>query len=173
MIMNTKRLVRCAMVAALYTVLCLALIPFSYGAIQVRLAEILCLLPVFGAEYIVAVTLGCFLSNLLGSTMVDVLFGTVATLLACLVTYQLRNFRIGSAKLAIPSALPPILFNALIVGALELTFFIPDAAATLPAALWNAFTVGLGEVISCGILGVLLVYFIEKNPAVRRLFADN
>ena len=80
--MNTKRLVRAAMVAAIYVVLCLVLAPFSYGAVQVRLAEMLCLLPVFGAEYIVAVTLGCFLANLLGSTLVDVVFGTAATLVA-------------------------------------------------------------------------------------------
>ena len=89
--MNTKRLVRAAMVAAIYVVLCLVLAPFSYGAVQVRLAEMLCLLPVFGAEYIVAVTLGCFLANLLGSTLVDVVFGTTATLAACLVTYAVRK----------------------------------------------------------------------------------
>ena len=49
---------------------------------QVRVAEALCLLPVFGTEYILGVVLGCFLSNLLGSTIVDVIFGTLATLLA-------------------------------------------------------------------------------------------
>ena len=101
--MNTKRLVRAAMVAAIYVVLCLVLAPFSYGAVQVRLAEMLCLLPVFGAEYIVAVTLGCFLANLLGSTLVDVVFGTAATLVACLVTYAVRKMRVGG--LAIPSAI--------------------------------------------------------------------
>ncbi len=67
--------------------------PFSYGAVQVRVAEALCLLPVFGPEYIAGVVLGCFLANLLGSTIVDVIFGTLATLLACLVTYKLRDLR--------------------------------------------------------------------------------
>ena len=82
---TVRKLARCAVVAALYVVLCMALQPFSYGAVQVRVAEALCLLPVFGAEYIVGVVLGCFLANLLGSTIVDVIFGTLATLLACLV----------------------------------------------------------------------------------------
>lgn len=170
--MNSKRLVRCAMVAALYVVLCLVLAPFSFGPIQVRVAEILCLLPVFGAEYIVAVTLGCFLSNLLASTMVDVVFGTVATLLACLVTYAVRNMRVGKHRLAIASSLPPILFNAVIVGAIELTFFLPDVTGSLSLALLNALTVGIGEVISCGILGVLLVRLIETNQGLRRLFFE-
>ena len=79
--LSVRKLARCGMVAALYVVLCMALQPFSYGAVQVRVAEALCLLPVFGAEYIFGVVLGCFLANLLGSTIVDVIFGTLATLL--------------------------------------------------------------------------------------------
>ena len=82
---SVRKLVRCGVVAAIYVVLCMALQPLSYGAVQVRVAEALCLLPVFGAEYIAGVVLGCFLANLLGSTIVDVIFGTLATLLACLV----------------------------------------------------------------------------------------
>ena len=168
--MNTKRLVRAAMVAAIYVVLCLVLAPFSYGAVQVRLAEMLCLLPVFGAEYIVAVTLGCFLANLLGSALVDVMFGTAATLVACLVTYAVRKMRVGG--LAIPSAIPPIVSNAVIVGALELTFFLPGVTGTAALAAWNALTVGIGEVVSCGILGVALVKLMESNAGLRRLFCE-
>ena len=98
--LSVRKLARCGMVAALYVVLCMALQPFSYGAVQVRVAEALCLLPVFGAEYIFGVVLGCFLANLLGSTIVDVIFGTLATLLACLVTYKLRNIRFKGLALA-------------------------------------------------------------------------
>ena len=68
---SVRKLVRCGVVAAIYVVLCMALQPLSYGAVQVRVAEALCLLPVFGAEYIAGVVLGCFLANLLGSTIVD------------------------------------------------------------------------------------------------------
>ena len=168
--MNTKRLVRAAMVAAIYVVLCLVLAPFSYGAVQVRLAEMLCLLPVFGAEYIVAVTLGCFLANLLGSTLVDVVFGTAATLVACLLTYAVRKMRVGG--LAIPAAVPPIVSNAVIVGALELTFFLPGVTGAAALAAWNALTVGIGEVVSCGILGVALVKLMESNAGLRRLFCE-
>lgn len=163
--LSVKRLVTCGLIAALYVVLCLALAPFSYGAVQVRVAEALCLLPVFGAEYIVAVTLGCFLANLFGSTVLDVVFGTLATLLACLCTYRLRHLRVRG--LALPASLPPVLFNAVIVG-LEISLFFTDGPATLPVVLFNMVTVGLGEVISCSILGVGLVRLIEANPELKR-----
>lgn len=168
---SAKKLVRCALVAALYTVLCLAFAPLGFGAVQVRFAEALCLLPVFGAEYIIAISLGCLISNFLGSTIIDVVFGTLATLLAGIVTYLVRNRRIKG--LAIPAAIPPIVFNAVIVGAVVISFFFMDGApVTGSIMLFNAFTVGLGEVISCGVLGVLLVKVIESNTGLRRLFIE-
>ena len=169
---RTARLVRCGLIAAVYTVLCLVLAPFSYGAVQVRVAEALCLLPVFGADYIVGVTLGCFLTNLVGVSMgttvaVDIVFGTMATLLACLCTYLLRNVRFK--KLALVPSLPPVLFNAVIIG-LEISIFFTDGSATIPVVLFNMATVGLGEIISCCILGVLLVRLIESNQRLLSIF---
>ena len=165
-----NRLVRCAVIAAVYVVVCLALAPFSYGAVQVRVAEALCLLPVFGAEYIIGVTLGCLLANLLGSTVIDVVFGTLATLLACLVTYKLRDIRIKG--LAIPASLPPVVFNMLIVGAFEITFFFSDTAPTLALACFNAVAVAIGELISCTVLGVALVKLIESNESLKKIFTE-
>ena len=169
--LSVRRLVRCAVIAAVYVVVCLVLAPFSYGAVQVRVAEALCLLPVFGAEYIVGVTLGCFLANLLGSTVVvDVVFGTLATLLACLVTYKLRDIRVKG--LAIPASLPPVAFNMIIVGAFEITCFFSDGAPTAMLAVFNAVTVGIGELISCTILGVALVKLIESNAGLNKIFTE-
>ncbi len=168
--LSVRRLVRCAVIAAVYVVVCLVLAPFSYGAVQVRVAEALCLLPVFGAEYIVGVTLGCFLANLLGSTVVDVVFGTLATLLACLVTYKLRDIRVKG--LAIPASLPPVVFNMIIVGAFEITFFFSDGAPTAMLAVFNAVTVGMVELISCTILGVALVKLIESNAGLNKIFTE-
>lgn len=170
---SVQRMVRCAVIAAVYVVLCLVLAPFSYGAVQVRIAEALCLLPVFGAEYIIGVTLGCFLANLFGSTIIDVIFGTIATLLACLVTYRLRNVRIKG--LAIPASLPPVLFNAVIVG-IEITVFFTDLSVN-SAPVWllcvgNGISVGIGELISCTILGVALVKLIESNTALKQIFTE-
>ena len=149
--LSVQTLVRCAMIAAVYTVLCLVLQPFSYGAVQVRVAEAFCLLPVFGAEYIAGVTLGCLLANLLGST------------------YALRNVRWKG--LAIPASFPPVISNALIVGAFEITVFFSDSAPTATMALFNAVAVAIGEVISCCVLGVALVKLIESNEALNKIFA--
>ena len=168
--LSVRRLVRCAVIAAVYVVVCLVLAPFSYGAVQVRVAEALCLLPVFGAEYIVGVTRGCFLANLIGSTVIDVVFGTLATLMACLVTYKLRNVRIKG--LAIPASLPPVVFNMIIVGAFEITFFFSDGAPTAALAAFNAVTVGIGEIISCTVLGVALVKLIESNDSLHKIFTE-
>ena len=168
--LSVRRLVRCAVIAAVYVVVCLVLAPFSYGAVQVRVAEALCLLPIFGAEYIVGVTLGCFLANLIGSTVIDVVFGTLATLMACLVTYKMRNVRIKG--LAIPASLPPVVFNMIIVGAFEITFFFSDGAPTAALAAFNAVTVGIGEIISCTVLGVALVKLIESNDSLHKIFTE-
>lgn len=170
---SVRRMVRCAVIAAVYVVLCLVLAPFSYGAVQVRVAEALCLLPVFGAEYIVGVTLGCFLANLFGSTIIDVVFGTLATLLACLVTYRLRHLRIKG--LAIPASLPPVFFNAVIVG-IEITVFFTDYTV-MSAPLWllcvsNGISVGIGELVSCTVLGVALVKLTESNAALKQIFTE-
>ena len=165
---RTRRLVRCALLAAVYTVLCLVLGYAAFGPVQFRIAEALVMLPVFGPEYIVSSVLGCFLANLLGSTPIDVILGTAATLVAAVGTWLLRNVR--TRGLAIPASLPPVLVNAVIVGALELTFFVPDAAATLPAAAFNALTGGLGEIICCRILGGALGKLIGTNPVLQTSF---
>lgn len=162
---SVRKLARCGLVAAVYVVLCLAFAPLSYGPVQVRVAEALCLMPVFGAEYIAAVTVGCFLANLLGSTVIDVIFGTAATLLACLVTYRLRDMRWFG--LAIPASLPPVIFNAVIVGT-ELAVLFADPAQSAPlwlACVYNGLTVGIGELVSCTVLGVLLVKALEPFSA--------
>ena len=166
---SARRAARGGMVAALYVVLCLALQPLSYGAVQVRVAEALCLLPVFGPEYIAGVTAGCFLANLLGSVWQDAVFGTLATFLACLVTSRLRNARVRG--LALPAAVPPVVFNALIVGP-EIAFFFGSGPATLPVILFNAASVAVGEVVSCCVLGTALVALVERSAALRGLVQE-
>ena len=114
--------------------------------------------------------LGCFLANLLGSTIVDVILGTLATLLACVVTYKLRNVRIGG--LAIPASLPPVAFNAVIIG-IEIAVLFPEPGSSAPlwlACVSNGISVGIGELISCTVLGVLLVKIIESNTALKKIF---
>ena len=162
--MSVNRLVRCAVIAAVYVVVCLALAPFSYGAVQVRVAEALCLLPVFGAEYIIGVTLGCLLANLLGSTVIDVVFGTLATLLPAVLTMKCPNRWLAS--------LPPVVCNMVLVGAVLAYETAGTSAAFWPAYGLNALTVGLGEAVACLVLGVLLVKQLPKIPYFRNRLAS-
>ena len=163
---TVRSMVRGAVVAALYTAISIVLAPISYGAVQLRVAEALTLLPVFGPEAVVGVTLGCLLTNILGSSPIDAVFGTLATLVAALLTYLLRNLRWRG--LPVLSALAPVIINALVVGA-EITFFFMGTPATLPVLLLNMATVGLGELVSCVLLGLLLVRAIERSPRVLEL----
>ena len=94
------------------------------------------------------------------------MFGTLATLVAALLTYRLRNLRWRG--LPVLSALAPVIVNALVVGA-EITFFFMGTPATLPLLLLNMGTVGLGELVSCVVLGLLLVRAIEHSPRVLEL----
>lgn len=171
-IANTKKLVRCALIASLYTAVSLALAPITFGSVQARISEALTLLPVLMPDAIVGVTLGCFLTNLVGVFTganvlgaLDILFGTAATLCAALCTRRLAAVRIRGLPVA--AAVPPVLFNAVIVGA-ELTWAF--GPRTLGGFLLQAASVGIGQVISCVVLGLPLVRMIEKTPALRAWF---
>ena len=105
-----------------------------------------------------------------GRLALALLVGALATLLACVVTYKLRNVRIGG--LAIPASLPPVAFNAVIIG-IEIAVLFPEPGSSAPlwlACVSNGISVGIGELISCTVLGVLLVKIIESNTALKKIF---
>lgn len=170
--LNGRAIAISAMIAAVYTAVSLALSLASFGAVQLRVAECLTLLPVLSSLGIYGVTIGCLLTNILGAAMgltmpVDILFGTLATLIAAVLTYLLRNLRIKN--LAIPAAIPPVLVNGLVIG-LELTWLSGSFQ-------WDVFwtcagSVTLGQVIPCLILGVLLVWVLEKKGLSQKLFGQ-
>ncbi len=142
-----------AMIAALYvvlTVLANALGLANY-VIQVRFSEALTVLPFFTPAAIPGLTIGCVLSNLLtGCLPLDIAFGSLATLIGAVGTYLLRNY-----KLAAP--IPPILANTLIV-----PFILAYVYQFEGSIFYFMLTVGLGELISCGILGMLLLGVLMK-----------
>ncbi|MEG0020303.1 MAG: QueT transporter family protein [Oscillospiraceae bacterium] len=164
---KSKNLARQAMIAAVYTVISLAFAPFAYGAIQVRFSEALTLLPIFTPDAIVGVTIGCFITNMIGSSPIDMVFGTLATFISAVMTYKLRN--VMTKGLPIAAAIPPILVNAVVVG-FEITFFFSDIH-TLPILLLNMLTVGLGQVVSCLFIGIIMVKFISSSDKLRELIS--
>lgn len=146
-----------AIIATLYVVLTYlsSLFGLASGAVQCRLSEALCVLPAFTAAGIPGLFVGCILSNMLtGSMMLDVVFGSVATLMGAAGTYYLASR--GINKYTYP--LPPIVANTIIV-----PLVIKYGYGSEGALPFFFVTVGAGEIISCGILGMLLYFSLCKN----------
>ena len=167
---SVRDLTLAAMLAAVYAVLTMALPIPQYGGVQIRFAEALTVLPFLFPAATPGLFVGCIIANLFSPFVLDVVFGSMATLLACLVTYRLRNIRFKG--LALAASLPPVLFNAVIIG-IEIAVMFPDPSSSAPiwlACITNGISVGIGEVISCTVLGVLLVKIIESNTALSQIF---
>ena len=147
---------RAAMIAAIYVVLCVVFQPISYGAIQTRIAEALTILPFFTPAAIPGLFIGCLIANLLGGgILVDVICGSAATLIGAVGTYMLRN------KSRYLAPLPPIAANVLL-GPWVLRYGYGESFS-IPFLMG---TVGLGELLTCGIMGMILVTVLDRYRCV-------
>ena len=161
---NTRFLAKSGMIAAIYVALTMlsAMFGLSSGAVQIRISEMLCVLPVYSAAAIPGVTVGCLISNIIcGGTIYDIIFGTLATLIGAVIAYFMR-------KLPYLASIPTILSNAAI---------IPVVLIASGVGGWDMFpyfaaTVGLGEVIACGVLGTVLIAYMEKHPSSRKMLFE-
>ena len=158
---NIKFISHSAVIAAIYVVLTLVsnLFGLSSGVIQVRFSEALTILPIFTPAAIPGLFLGCILANLLtGALLPDIIFGGIATLIGAYFTYLLR-------KKPILAPLPPIISNTLIIPFILRYVYCFDGS--LP---YFMLTVGIGEIISCGILGIILIHYLNKNKKIFKNF---
>ena len=147
-------LARGAIIAALYTALTVLLAPLSYGEVQIRFSEAFTLLPILMPEAVPALLVGCLLSNILGGCSIfDIVFGSLATLLAAVCTRRLRD------KFWL-AALMPVLFNGVIVGAV--VHFCYSTAIALPLCM---LSVAAGEAVACLVVGPLLISVLRRMPA--------
>lgn len=154
---RTKTITQAAIIAALYVVLTFVAntLGLARGAIQIRLSEALTILPYFTPAAIPGLFVGCLISNILvGSVLWDVIFGSIATLLGAIGTYYLKKHKWFAP-------IPPILSNAIIV-----PFVLVYAYGVTDALPFLAFTVGMGEVISAGVLGMILLKSLEKHKDI-------
>lgn len=154
--LKTKRLVRTALIAALYTLLTIALAPISYGNFQFRVSEILVLLAYFDPFYIGGLTLGCFIANLLGPNgTMDVIFGTLATFISVGAISLTARYIKNKASLFIASLWPTI-FNGIIIGWM--------LNVTVGAPLWLTMgEVAFGEFVVITIVGIPVFKLIENK----------
>ena len=159
--MKTKIITQSAVITAIYIVLCWIFAPISFGAIQVRISEALTVLPIYTHTAIPGLFIGCALSNIIlgGGNIIDLIFGSLATLLAAICTYKLRK------KPRLISLFPPVIINAVIVGA-YLHFIISPEINIFINMLW----VMLGQIVSCYCIGLPLCIAIDKYG---KNFIDN
>lgn len=148
---KTKFITEAAVIAAIYVVLVYTFQPISYGPVQFRIAEALTILPYFTAAAVPGIGIGCFLSNLLtGADILDIIFGSLTSLLAAYLSYKLRW-----NKFLVP--LPPIIANAIVV-----PFILKFAYFEANPIPYMMLTVGAGQVLAAGVLGMILLLALEK-----------
>lgn len=149
---NTAFLSQAAMIAAVYVVLTYVFAPFSFGEIQVRIAEALTILPLFTPAAVPGLFIGCLIGNILGGAILpDIVFGSIATLIGAAGTYLLRG------NLPVLAPLPPILANTIIV-----PFVLRFGYTVMLPIPFMMLTVGIGEILSCGVLGMILYAALRK-----------
>ena len=158
---TTRRIAHGAIIAAVYVVLCIIFQPISYGPIQFRIAEALTIMPLFTPAAIPGLFVGCILANIIGQGVImDVIFGSLATLIGAVLGYLLRRNR-----WLVP--IPAVVANALIIPfVLRYGYGFTD----VPIALEMLYILA-GEVVGCYILGEVLATILM--PHKNRLFKDD
>ena len=160
-IFNARRITKIATVTAIYVVTTLLCSGIAYGQMQFRVSEMLMLLCFFNKDYIISMTLGCFIANLFSPLgLIDAVFGTVATLIAAILIYVFRKEN-NTGRLIVCS-LFPVITNALIVSAeLKVVFDLPYWA--------NAVWVGAGEFVCVSILGTTVFRLLLMNKGFVKM----
>ena len=149
---NSVFMTQAAMIAAIYVVLTIVFAPISFGQVQLRIAEALTILPIFTPAAIPGLFVGCLIGNILGGAVLpDIIFGSIATLIGAYFTWRLKE------KTPYIAVLPPILSNTIIV-----PFILRYAYGVFLPIPFMMLTVGLGEVMGCGVLGIALYYGLRK-----------
>ena len=171
---KTRYYVKAAIIAALYALATFMLWEFSSLAIQVRLSEIMCVLPAFTVSAIPGLTLGCALANLMAGNVIDAVFGSLATLIAALLTYLVGKYIKRSLLKTILLPLPAVLCNAI---AIPLVLYYGygmhsflGATSALPVLGLYALSVGIGQAIVCYGGGIPLYKAFEKISKKYRIF---
>ena len=165
---TVRQITIAGIIAAVYTVLSLfaSVFGLTYGPIQCRFSEALCVLPFFLPEAIPGLFIGCLVTNLMSTVgPLDIVLGSLATLLAALWTRRMPN------KWLAP--LPPVICNGVIIGAMIAWYEVGFSEGFLGLFAYNAVTVAIGEAIACYVLGLLLLQVLPRVPALRGTTAQS
>ena len=171
--LTTRQLAAAAVVGAAYAALTMALAPISYGPIQMRVSEVLCVLPYFMPVTTWGLFIGCALANIISAAGIwDVIFGSLATLGACLCIQALgrKDRSAQSWPRIVLAALMPVVWNGVIIGAMLMWTVTDVVFPELNAAFWViGGEVALGEAIVMFVLGIPLLRFLPTMPWFRKI----
>ena len=158
-----------ALIAALYAGLTYLANAFglAYGPIQLRISEVLTILPVFTPAAIPGLTVGCFIANIGSFNIADMVFGTVATLTAALLTYLFRNIKFKDIPLL--AFFPPVIVNALVIG-FEIALLYLPSGYSFWGFIISALEVGAGQLIVCYVFGIPFYLICKKHRIFEREF---
>lgn len=161
------RIAVAAVVAAAYAALTVLLAPISYGAVQFRVSEALTVLPFFMPCTVWGLWIGCIIANIYTGSVIDIVFGSLATLMAALLTARFGK-KGNTVRNRVLGCLMPVLFNAVIVGAvLTWGYQIQEFSSPLLSFGFNALTVGLGEAAVLYLIGYTLLSQLPKIKSLR------
>ena len=170
--MNTRKIALYGIIIGLYVGLSLALGYFSFGPIQVRIAEVLVVLCLYKKEYTIPLTVACLITNVIGIMMginfpLDFIFGTLATLISCLLVYHFKDILWFNKPIL--SLLMPCIVNGIIIG-FEIMYYTAGGQNMMSVFFVSCLSVFAGEFVSCVILDLLLNEPIYK--AYKKLMKE-
>ena len=162
---TTYSLALTGIIGALYTVLTLAFYPISFGAIQVRVSELMAILPLFCGEAVLGLTIGCLISNLLGNGLLDIILGTLATLISAVCTYVIGKKIRQYVLRFVLGGFFPVIINAIIV---PFTFLAITSLKEL--YFISAIQVFIGQFLAVYVIGGIVYFVFGKKIEKTGIF---
>ena len=165
--LTTRRIATAAVVGALYVVLTYfgSIFGITFGPVQCRFSEALCVLPFLFPETAWGLGIGCLISNIISPYgVLDMVIGSLTTLTAALLTARCRSRYLAPA--------PPVLLNGLLVGGMLAYYEAGFGDAFGAAFTFNGLSVAAGEAIACYGLGLLLLWRLPEIPFFRRMMEE-
>ena len=166
-----RRIAFAGVIAALYAALTIALGGVAFGPVQFRVAEALCILPFFFPSSVWGIFLGCIIANMFSPYQLDIIVGPLASLIAALCTLRIGRTGKTSVSIKALACLPPVLVNAVVIGAL-IAFYMTglgDSGAFLAAFYINCLQVGFGQLVVLYALGLPLMVYLPKLKVFTKL----
>ena len=170
--LDVRKIAFAGVIAALYAGLTIAVMPLSYGAVQIRFSEVLCILPFFFPFSVWGLFIGCIAANILSPYPLDIIIGPIASLAAALCTMYIgKSGNRDSIPVKALACFPPVIFNAVFIGAMIAYIMVSEGAADafLPVFISSGLWVGLGQLIVLYVLGLPLMIYLPKTSIIDKL----